>query len=102
MAGLWNGKKLRLEEVNRFPNGAVALGESIRWDVLRLWSEIQNGLALAGKIGTLAIAGIVTAFFAVQVIASHWWLARYTYGPMEWVWRALTYGERPPMKLKSG
>jgi rhamnulokinase len=49
MAGLWNGKKLRLEEVNRFPNGAVALGESIRWDVLRLWAEIQTGLALAGK-----------------------------------------------------
>jgi rhamnulokinase len=35
MAGIWNGKKLRLEEVNRFPNGAVALGETIRWDVLR-------------------------------------------------------------------
>jgi len=49
MAGIWNGKKLQLEEVNRFANGAVALGESIRWDVLRLWAEIQNGLALAGK-----------------------------------------------------
>jgi len=49
MAGVWNGKKLRLEEVNRFPNGAVALGETIRWDVLRLWAEIQNGLTLAGK-----------------------------------------------------
>lgn len=49
MAGLWNGKRLRLEEVNRFPNGAVALGDSIRWDVMRLWSEIQNGLALAGR-----------------------------------------------------
>jgi len=49
MAGIWNGSKLRLEEVNRFPNGAVALGETIRWDLLRLWDEIQNGLTLAGK-----------------------------------------------------
>jgi len=49
MAGIWNGKKLQLEEINRFPNGAVALGETIRWDVLRLWAEIQNGLTLAGK-----------------------------------------------------
>ena len=49
MAGLWNGKQLRLEEVHRFPNGPVALGDSIRWDVMRLWGEIQNGLALAGK-----------------------------------------------------
>ena len=49
MAGLWNGKTLQLEEVYRFPNGPVMLGETIRWDVLRLWAEIQNGLALAGK-----------------------------------------------------
>ena len=49
MAGLWNGKKIRLEEVHRFPNGPVALGESIRWDVLRLWAEIQTGLGMASK-----------------------------------------------------
>jgi rhamnulokinase len=49
MAGIWNGRKLRLEEMNRFANGPVAVGGTIRWDVLRLWSEIQHGLALAGK-----------------------------------------------------
>jgi len=49
LAGLWNGKKLVLEEVHRFPNRAVALGETLRWDVLGLWYEIQSGLALAGK-----------------------------------------------------
>jgi rhamnulokinase len=49
MAGIWNGKKIRLEEIHRFANGPVALVNSIRWDVLRLWSEIQHGLVLAGK-----------------------------------------------------
>lgn len=49
MAGLWNGKRIRLEEIHRFPNGPVRLGESLRWDVLRLWAEIQNGLTLAAK-----------------------------------------------------
>jgi rhamnulokinase len=49
MAGIWNGRKIRLEEIHRFTNGPVALGGTIRWDVLRLWSEIQDGLALAGK-----------------------------------------------------
>jgi rhamnulokinase len=49
MAGIWNGRKLRLEELHRFANGPVALGDSIRWDVLRIWSEIQTGLTLAGK-----------------------------------------------------
>ncbi len=49
VAGLWNGKTIRLEEIHRFPNGPVYLGDSLRWDVVRLWAEIQNGLGLAAK-----------------------------------------------------
>jgi rhamnulokinase len=49
IAGLWDGRKIRLEEIHRFPNGPVSLAGTLRWDVLRLWGEIQNGLALAGK-----------------------------------------------------
>ena len=49
MAGLWNGKTARLDEIHRFPNGPVCLGDSLRWDVLRLWAEIQNGLTLAAR-----------------------------------------------------
>lgn len=49
IAGLWNGKTVRLEEIHRFPNGPVVIGDTLRWDVLRLWTEIQNGLALAAR-----------------------------------------------------
>ncbi len=49
IAGLWNGKSLKLEEIHRFPNGPVLLADSLRWDALRLWNEIQTGLALAAK-----------------------------------------------------
>jgi rhamnulokinase len=49
IAGLWNGKTIQLEDVHRFPNGPVPLADSLRWDVMRLWAEIQNGLALAAK-----------------------------------------------------
>lgn len=49
MAGIWNGRVLQLDEIHRFPNGGVYLGDTLRWDVLMLWSEIQKGLALAGK-----------------------------------------------------
>jgi uncharacterized protein len=63
---------------------------------------IGPGLALAGKIGATALFGIVLAFFVVQVAYSHWWLRRFAYGPAEWVWRALTYGEAPQMKMRSG
>jgi len=57
IAGLWNGKNLRLEEVHRFPNGPVHLADSIRWDMVRLWAEIQNGLSQAGaKYGSAIVS----------------------------------------------
>jgi len=49
MAALWNGKRIRLQELHRFPNGPVEIAGTLRWDVLRLWSEIQQGLAIAGR-----------------------------------------------------
>jgi rhamnulokinase len=45
VAGLFDGRKIRLEQIHRFPNGPVMVADSLRWDVLRLWSEIQSGLA---------------------------------------------------------
>jgi uncharacterized protein len=53
------------------------------------------GLGLLGRIGATAIVAISLAFFAAQVVFSHWWLARFHFGPMEWLWRVLTYGHRP-------
>ena len=41
----------------------------------------------------------VAVVFALQVVFSHWWLARYRYGPMEWLWRAFTYRQTPAMRL---
>jgi rhamnulokinase len=49
MAGLFDGKQIRLEELHRFPNGPVAVADTLRWDLLRLWSEIQTGLAKAAS-----------------------------------------------------
>lgn len=41
---------------------------------------------------------LVFAFFMAQVLLSHAWLARFRFGPMEWLWRAATYGRLPPMR----
>ena len=62
VAGLWDGQNLRVEELHRFANGPVNIGDTLRWDVLRLWAEIQNGLSLAarrfaGKISSVGVDG---------------------------------------------
>jgi hypothetical protein len=40
---------------------------------------------------------IALAIFAVQMVCSAWWMARFRFGPMEWLWRMLTYGKAPAM-----
>jgi uncharacterized protein len=38
------------------------------------------------------------AFFAGQVLLSRWWLARYRFGPFEWLWRCITYARLQPLR----
>ncbi|MDB4786376.1 rhamnulokinase [Planctomycetaceae bacterium] len=47
VAGLFDGRKIELKELHRFSNGPVNVGGSLRWDVLQLWSGIQDGLTKA-------------------------------------------------------
>jgi len=37
------------------------------------------------------------AIYAAEVLFSGWWLARFRFGPVKWLWRTLTYGKRQPM-----
>jgi rhamnulokinase len=44
----FDGQRVALQEVHRFPNGTVERDGHLRWDVDRLWSEIADGLRRAG------------------------------------------------------
>jgi uncharacterized protein len=45
---------------------------------------------------------MVVAVLAAQAAFSGWWLARYAFGPMEWIWRQATYGRRLAIRKASG
>jgi rhamnulokinase len=62
VAGLFDGRRLTLEEGHRFENGGFALGDSLHWDVLNQWSNIVQGLrAAASKYGDrVASVGVDT------------------------------------------
>ena len=51
MAGFFDGTRVRLEELHRFPNGGINIGGTLRWDVLGLWREIQISLKKAAELG---------------------------------------------------
>jgi uncharacterized protein len=57
------------------------------------------GLGLLGKVGTTVCVLLGILVYAVQILFSRWWLSRWAFGPMEWVWRSLTYGKLQSMAL---
>ena len=57
----------------------------------------QEGFSLTTLV-TGAQMLFVAAVVGLQLWWSPWWLARYRFGPMEWLWRSLTYGRWQPVK----
>ncbi len=47
--GQFDGNKIQLSEVHRFPNDPVPLPDGLHWNVLGLWSEVRKGMALGMK-----------------------------------------------------
>ena len=48
------------------------------------------GFGLFRHLGQFYSVLCGAAFFVAQCAAAHWWLKRFHYGPMEWVWRSCT------------
>ncbi len=51
-----------------------------------------HGLGLFGSVSRVEQFGIVLAIWGVQIALSVLWLRYYRYGPVEWLWRRVTYG----------
>src|SRR5437660_1100731 len=61
LIGAFDGERLQLEVVHRFPNGAVETLDTLHWDVLRLYGEMLTGLRKAAvEHGTVASIGVDT------------------------------------------
>jgi rhamnulokinase len=59
--GLFDGDRLGLEVIHRFPNGPVRILEQLHWDVLRLHEDMLNGLRkAAGQAGGIDSLGVDT------------------------------------------
>ena len=58
MLGQFDGERLALSEIHRFANVPVALPDGLHWDVLRLWAEIKQGMALAARDHGADLAGL--------------------------------------------
>lgn len=59
------------------------------------------GLGLMGQVGPALGLLLSITIFMVQIIISNWWVQRFRFGPMEWLWRTATYGKLQPMRVQS-
>lgn len=78
--------------------GHTALSNYLLQTVICTTLFYGHGFGLFGSVERTLQVGIVLAVWIVQLIASSWWVKRFRYGPVEWVWRSLTYGQIQPIR----
>jgi len=82
------------------PLGRTALTNYLAQSLAATWSFNAHGLGLWGRVSPSAcvFGGILFYFF--QILWSRWWLARFQYGPAEWLWRSMTYAALQPFQRR--
>jgi len=78
--------------------GRTAFSSYILTSVACTFVFYGHGFALFGTVGRPAQLIVTLAVWTVLLIAAPLWLDRFQFGPLEWLWRSLTYGERQPMR----
>jgi uncharacterized protein len=81
------------------PLGRMAFTNYLAQSVIFGWIFYGYGLGLFGRLGVASALAIGVGVYIGQVFFSAWWLRRYRYGPVEWLWRTLMYGVAQPMRL---
>jgi uncharacterized protein len=95
IANLASGKKLLGWAA---PLGRMAFTNYLAQSLIFGWIFYGYGLGLFGRLGVASALAIGVAVYIGQVFFSAWWLGRYRYGPVEWLWRTLMYGAAQPMR----
>jgi uncharacterized protein len=80
------------------PIGRMAFTNYLVQSVVFAFIFFGYGLGQFGRMRATPAFALGVGVFVVQMLFSAWWLQRYRYGPIEWLWRTLMYGSRQPMR----
>jgi uncharacterized protein len=78
--------------------GQMAFTNYIMQSVIANFIFLGYGFAQFGKLQRYELYYIVLGIWVFQLIASPIWLKYFQFGPLEWVWRSLTYWKMQPMR----
>ncbi len=94
--GWLSGTRRRLAAVGRMAFTNYILDTVVCTFIFYGW-----GLGYFGKASRVEQFATVLAIWAVQLIVSPLWLSRFQFGPLEWLWRSLTYWKPQPMRKRA-
>lgn len=89
---VWRARLQRFGAVGR-----TALTNYLLQSVIGTLLFYSYGLALFGKAGPALLLPLTFVLYAALTAASVWWVERFRFGPVEWLWRSLTYGRMLPL-----
>lgn len=78
--------------------GKMAFSNYILMSLICTFIFYGHGLGLFGKVERWAQILFVFVIWILLLVGSPLWLKKYRYGPLEWVWRALSYWKKPEFK----
>jgi uncharacterized protein len=78
--------------------GQMALSNYVTHSVVCMLVFRSFGFGLYGHLSRHQLYYVVFSIWVVQLVISPIWLAHYRFGPLEWLWRTLTYGVKQPMR----
>jgi uncharacterized protein len=82
------------------PLGRMAFTNYLMQSIILSWIFYGFGLALFGRLSVPQSLVVAVAIYAAQAALSAWWLGRFRFGPVEWLWRSLMYGELQPVAAR--
>ena len=78
--------------------GRMALTNYLMQSIVASFIFYGWGLGSFGQLSRVELVPLILGVWAAQLVISPLWLARFRFGPMEWLWRSLTYGRLEPLR----
>jgi uncharacterized protein len=82
------------------PLGRMAISAYLGQTVIFTLFFYGYGLGYYGQLGPLAGIVLAAAVWLLELGLAHAWMARFQLGPVEWLWRSLTYLKVMPMRRR--
>lgn len=82
------------------PVGKMAFSNYMTHSVVCQFIFLPQGLNYGGSFGTIYLTIFGVSLYLLQIIVSTVWLKHFNFGPVEWLWRSLTYWKFQPMRKR--